>query len=318
MGGVIGLAYVRYQAPDLELMERFLLDFGLSRSERTSTSLYMRGTGESHHIHVTDLGDEPRGIGVGLRVASRKDLESIAAAAGASVNDSPEPGGGLRAVLQDPNGLRVDLIHGEQTVDPLPVRAPLVLNDSKSTVRRGALQRPSRGPSHVARAEHAVLAGPNFDAAWRFYEDLLGMKLSDRLHTGDERESVVVFLHCGLGQSYTDHHTIALMNSPNVAIDHSAFVTLDWDDLMLGHEHLKTAGRRHEWGVGRHIMGSEIFDYWRDPFGNKLEHCVDGDMVNDDHEPGLASIEDDILSVWSPPISETFGEITARAPSPAR
>ena len=280
MGGITGIAYARYRAPDLDTMERFLLDFGLSRSERTATALYMRGTSERHHIHVTELGDHACGVGVGL---------PLALFAG----------------------------HLAEPLPPLPVRAPLVLNGSTTTLRRGELQRPSRGPSHIVRMEHAVLSGPNFEEAWRFYQGLLGMKVSDRIHTGSGEDNVVVFLHCGLGQAYTDHHTIALIKSPAVAIDHAAFVALDWDDLMLGHEHLKKGGYRHEWGVGRHIMGSEIFDYWRDPFGNKVEHCFDGDMVNDDHEPGLASIQDDILSIWSPPMSDTFGEINDRATAPA-
>ena len=30
--------------------------------------------------------------------------------------------------------------------------------------------------------------------------------------------------------------------------------------------------------MGRHIMGSQIFDYWKDPFGNELEHWTDGDL----------------------------------------
>lgn len=25
-------------------------------------------------------------------------------------------------------------------------------------------------------------------------------------------------------------------------------------------------------------MGSQIFDYWKDPFGNELEHWTDGDL----------------------------------------
>ena len=32
---------------------------------------------------------------------------------------------------------------------------------------------------------------------------------------------------------------------------------------------LAARGYPHAWGVGRHILGSQIFDYWRDPFGHK-------------------------------------------------
>jgi catechol 2,3-dioxygenase-like lactoylglutathione lyase family enzyme len=312
MGRVTGISYVRYQAPDLDVMERFLIDFGLSRTCRTASALYMRGTGNGHHIHVTELGHEARGLGLGLRVDSLADLEEIATEAGVVVEESDEPGGGMRVILSDPNGFRVDVVHGQQSLAALPVRSPLTLNNSVEARRVGVLQRPVRGPSHVARMEHAVLAGPSFDAACSFYQDLLGMNVSDRIYAGEEDATIVVFLHCGLGANYTDHHTVALMKSPQETIDHSAFVTLDWDDLTLGHYHLKSAGYAHEWGVGRHILGSEVFDYWRDPFGNKVEHCVDGDLVNDDHVPTNVSIHDDILSIWSPPISSTFGDIAAR------
>ncbi len=37
------IAYVRFSAPDLEAMEAFLTEFGMVRTERTSTVLYMRG-----------------------------------------------------------------------------------------------------------------------------------------------------------------------------------------------------------------------------------------------------------------------------------
>ena len=33
------IAFVRYAAPDLELMERFLLDFGMHRAARTEAAL---------------------------------------------------------------------------------------------------------------------------------------------------------------------------------------------------------------------------------------------------------------------------------------
>lgn len=47
---------------------------------------------------------------------------------------------------------------------------------------------------------------------------------------------------------------------------------------MLGHQHLKAQKREQAWGVGRHIMGSQVFVYWKDPFGNELEHWTDGDL----------------------------------------
>ena len=59
---------------------------------------------------------------------------------------------------------------------------------------------------------------------------------------------------------------------------HAAFEVANLDDLMRGHAHLKAAQRHATWGVGRHILGSQVFDYWQDPWGHELEHWTDGDL----------------------------------------
>jgi hypothetical protein len=60
------IAYVRYKTPHLDAMERFLLDFGLHRSARTDTALYMGGYGDANHVHITEWGTPDRAIGFGL------------------------------------------------------------------------------------------------------------------------------------------------------------------------------------------------------------------------------------------------------------
>ena len=51
------VAFGRLAAPDLDQMEEFLTDFGMVRSARTPTALYMRGTGADGFLHVTHLGE---------------------------------------------------------------------------------------------------------------------------------------------------------------------------------------------------------------------------------------------------------------------
>ena len=36
----------------------------------------------------------------------------------------------------------------------------------------------------------------------------------------------------------------------------------------------------HEWGVGRHLLGSQMYDYWRDTHGFTHEHWTDGDLLD--------------------------------------
>ena len=41
------LAFLRFEVPDLDATEAFMLDFGMRRTERTAERLVMRGTGSS-------------------------------------------------------------------------------------------------------------------------------------------------------------------------------------------------------------------------------------------------------------------------------
>jgi hypothetical protein len=65
-------------------------------------------------------------------------------------------------------------------------------------------------------------------------------------------------------------------------------------------------GWKSLWGVGRHILGSQIFDYWADPSGFKIEHYADGDVVNED-VPTRRDVAGP-LSVWGPELPKDFGE----------
>ena len=49
---------------------------------------------------------------------------------------------------------------------------------------------------------------------------------------------------------------------------------------MIGHEHLEKKGYQHMWGIGRHLIGSQLFDYWADPWGRVHEHWADTDVLN--------------------------------------
>src|SRR5262245_65951687 len=108
---VADMAYGRLKAPDLDLMEEFLTRFGIVRSERTNTALYMRGTDPPHHIHVTEKG-EPKFVGFAYYAASEDDLKRVARAPGASgIEAIDEPGGGTRVRLTEPNAYRAGARH---------------------------------------------------------------------------------------------------------------------------------------------------------------------------------------------------------------
>ncbi|KGO73769.1 hypothetical protein PITC_034850 [Penicillium italicum] len=75
---------------------------------------------------------------------------------------------------------------------------------------------------------------------------------------------------------------------------------------VLGHDWLRSKGYENCWGVGRHIMGSQIFDYWFDPSRFIIEHYVDGDLVDDQHPINRSLASPDSLHVWGPDVPPTF------------
>ncbi len=151
------IAFVRVRVPDLDRAEQFFTDFGLSRSERTPSALYLRGTEVEHHVHVVELG-APKFLAVAFKAASLADLQTLSQLPGASaVQAIQEPGGGQRVVLVDPDGNRVEVVHG---IARVPANAYEVqpLNDAASPLRRaGALSRHTRRAAKVLRVGHAVL-----------------------------------------------------------------------------------------------------------------------------------------------------------------
>ena len=303
MISVIGTVSVRYRAPELEPMARFLTDFGLVRDPAsTRERLYMRASERGPVVHVTERG-EPSHVGFTLAVESMNDLEALAAQTGRLIEERAEVEGGRVLQLEEPGGLRVDVVHD--------ARAALVAVEAPPRDRRNRPIRTQPRPSSIRGLGHVAIFVPDLEASLAFFSEELGMQTSDTYSMGGRR--VGAFLRCGLGQRFTPHHSVAVLGHPpdraerRSRFDHAAFEVLDLDELMAGHEHLVArATYRHSWGVGRHIQGSQIFDYWRDPFGNKIEHWTDGDLVNDDYPVRDAVLSPAALAQWAPAMGEDF------------
>ncbi|NEE56527.1 2,3-dihydroxybiphenyl 1,2-dioxygenase, partial [Streptomyces sp. SID8455] len=101
---------------------------------------------------------------------------------------------------------------------------------------------------------------------------------------------------------------------PDTGYVHSAYQVADLDALAAGGAYLAERGYRRSWGIGRHIQGSQIFDYWRDPDRFLVEHFTDGDLFDNTLEPGWAAMSASGLAQWGPPATRDFLGAT---PSPA-
>jgi len=305
---VSDLAFGRLQSPSLDEAEEFLSRFGMVRSERTSDRLYMRGTDPTPYIHVTHLGPS-KFLGLGFHVESEEDLRKIAKAPGArGIENLDEPAGGKRVRLTDPLGYDVDVIWGQRAVEELPVRKHATVNWGHDKLRRaGQLMRLERGPSQVKRIAHAVLMCQGAQEKTRWYREMLGFIASDEVYAGPKENIIASFNRCDRGDTYVDHHTFLCFEGPNTGLNHLSFEVPTYDDLMLGHEYLKLANKyEHVWGIGRHLLGSQIYDYWKDPWGRVHEHWTDTDVLNARTPPNLLSAEEGLVSQWGTPPPQSF------------
>lgn len=78
----------------------------------------------------------------------------------------------------------------------------------------------------------------------------------------DSGKNISAFMHIDLGEEFTDHHSFFIFQGPKSHVHHTSYEVHDFDTEVLGHDWLRDKGYQNCWGIGRHIMGSQIFDYW--------------------------------------------------------
>ena len=284
---VTDVAFVRFRVPDLEKMGTFLYDFGFVEAARESEVIYSRGTDADPYLHVAARG-EPGFAGVAFDVASAEDLKAVSEFEGASpIEDLDGPGGGKRVRLKDPDGFVVELVHGREVLSRLPVRRGGPINTGSAPIRFGTFQRLEAGPAQVKRLGHCVLNVGDYKTSRAWYGSRFGFRSSDDIYMGEKDNVILSFLRCDRGETYVDHHSLLCIGTGTPGFDHAAFEVEDYDALMLGHDRLVSGGYEHQGGIGRHILGSQVFDYWKDPWGHVIEHFTDGDLLNADTETGL-------------------------------
>ena len=190
----------------------------------------------------------------------------------------------------------------------LPGQAPLTFNFGHDAARVNATQRPPREPARVQRLGHVVVQTTKFLETLNWYLEHLGLIVSDFQYYPGQRERgpVMSFIRCDRGRTPADHHTLAMALGPANRYLHSAYQVADLDSLAAGGQYLRDRGYRRSWGIGRHIQGSQIFDYWRDPDGFLVEHFTDGDLFDCTLEPGWAPFTASGLAQWGPPATKDF------------
>lgn len=320
------LGHVYFEHRSLEEFQRFAKDFGFIEERRIGSTIYYRGYGKDPYVYVASQSPtrSSRFLGAAFVARDEENFEKATKLEGAILKDiSHAPGGGRLVTIARPNGTFMHVVYGqeERQVDPtcdLPsktVESQGPLNKPFKKERLGVFQRFKPAPALVHKLGHFGYVCVEFDQELEFYTQNFNFVHSDILtHEKFGWVEFMTFMHLDLGEEYSDHHSFFLSRAPpgtwKTYVHHTSYEVADLDTQFMGHRWLETQKWRPVWGVGRHVLGSQIFDYWLDSSGFKVEHYADGDLVNVKHKNNR--IVAGSMAIWGPKMPSDFASSKAK------
>ena len=274
---ITSLQYFALAVPDVEVGREFYTDFGME-SYDDGDRVIMRCFGRDQD-QIILLGNVERRrlhhICFGTRENKIKSMKQSLEAWGCKLVDPPYAGARDGIWFRDTDDLLVCLCVAEEAA----ARNEAEMYFNTRGIYRRLNERGCNEDQSIARPRrlgHMLLFTGNLKKKVDFYTNVLGMRLSDTMG-GD----VVAFLRNGNGG---DHHVIALAQSEKPGFHHASFEFGTVDDIGVAAANMAKKGHKHCWGFGRHVVGSNYFHYFRDPWGSIVEHFADMDIVDEDQD----------------------------------
>lgn len=135
---------------------------------------------------------------------------------------------------------------------------------------------------------HAVLIVPDLAEAERFYIDVLGLTLSDRIEVGMS----IRFLHCN-----ERHHSLAFSAVPGmVGFHHLMLEVADLNDVGVAYDLVRRGDIPLAMTLGRHTNDLMTSFYVRTPSGFEIEYGWGGARV--DQSGTWTATTFDAMSIW--------------------
>jgi catechol 2,3-dioxygenase-like lactoylglutathione lyase family enzyme len=178
-----------------------------------------------------------------------------------------------------------------------PAGNPLSVEPSTAAVANA----PAHHSLRPRRLGHLNLKAPDAPAAAAFYQDVLGMRLSEQI--GD----ALFFLRLA-----SEHHNLGLRPGGRGELHHLGFEVDGWHVYQPVLDHLAAMDLTVEYGPGRHRPGNNIFTYLRDPHsGLRIELFADMGHIADEasHVPVRWEAGDRMtktINRWGPTPPESF------------
>jgi catechol 2,3-dioxygenase-like lactoylglutathione lyase family enzyme len=305
--------HVHFVTPQLERNEAFARDFGMHTVHRSDAQLIMKTSGGDRYAFIAERGDRPALRGIGFLVDSAADLDRAVRNHGATpIMTVDRPGGGQAVTLHDPEGIEIELLHGVKADATDPSYPELSVNTPRHRLRldSGQQRRPA-GPARLFRLGHVGLYVRDLRKMHAWYRDVLGLLTSEVMHLGNpETQSVTVFLRPNRGAKHVDHHSVLLATYKRTDCHHISFEVQDFEAQFRSHRFLTEKGYELSYGVGRHPLGSHVFDTWFNPDRYRWETFSDTDLISAAHPTGIHHVRDIDLDVWSSAsVDRYFGDV---------
>jgi catechol 2,3-dioxygenase-like lactoylglutathione lyase family enzyme len=248
------LRHVTFASPDVEAqLDYYRSIIGLAVIGRDDRRVIL-GTDSDELTLVLEHGAASRLTAIAYEVAPGLDLTDLQKALASlhiksEVRSDTAPGIPKTLVFNDPDGLQIELFSRWDFCKPVE---------------------PVRGLA-VAKLGHVALSTPDPERAAKFFGDILGFRVSDRI------EENFVFMRCG-----PEHHAMNFARGAEARIHHLAFELRDASHM---HQACDLLGRNKFqilWGPVRHGPGHNVAVYHHNPDRYLIELYYSMDLMLDE------------------------------------
>ena len=248
------LRHVSFASPNVEAqLDYYQSIIGLAVIGRDDRRIIL-GTESEELTLVLEHGAASRLTAIAYEVAPGLDLSDLQTSLASldiksEVRSDTAPGIPKTLVFDDPDGLQIELFSRWDFCKPVE---------------------PVRGLA-VAKLGHVALYTPDPERAAKFFESVLGFRVSDRI------EENFVFLRCG-----PEHHAMNFARGTEARIHHLAFELRDASHM---HQACDLLGRNKFqilWGPVRHGPGHNVAVYHHNPDRYLIELYYSMDLMLDE------------------------------------
>ena len=169
----------------------------------------------------------------------------------------------------------------EEGIEVISLQPDLFQNDAISIVDQDGhnisfgLSKPNMNAESVLNGplQHLTFSTLNVEKFVDFYVGKLGFCISDRvLHSNGNLATCFV-------RSNHEHHTLACFKSDRIGVDHHSYEAGEWNAIRDWCDHISRNGLTLFWGPGRHGPGNNLFVFFEDCDGNKIELSAELELI---------------------------------------